>query len=267
MDLPFVTDILRPSERAALPLHDAGDAFLAGGTWLFSEPQQDLRRLVDLAAFAWPAVTHDAGMLAIAATCTLAELEAYPTPPDWTAAALIAPCCHALLGSFKIRHVATVGGNLCLALPAGPIAPLAVALDAACVVWTAGGGTRQIPALDFVTGPSRNALAPGDLLRELRIPRASLRRRTALRRVSLTAHGRSAALLIATLDRVAFTLTIAASTPTPRRFIFPPNPDPRDVARRIEAITDWYDDVHGASDWRAHMTARLADELASELAS
>ncbi|MDU6374638.1 MAG: FAD-binding molybdopterin dehydrogenase, partial [Bradyrhizobium sp.] len=38
MDLNTVTEIVRPRTRAELPSWKAGDAWLAGGTWLFSEP-------------------------------------------------------------------------------------------------------------------------------------------------------------------------------------------------------------------------------------
>src|ERR1700722_6995663 len=51
-----------------------GDAWLGGGTWLFSQPQPRLRRLLDLRAFGWPPLTETDDGLSIAATCTLAEL-------------------------------------------------------------------------------------------------------------------------------------------------------------------------------------------------
>ena len=146
-----------------------GDAWLAGGSWLFSEPQPGLRRLVDLADVAWPALTVGEEGLEIAATCTLAELfalapasdgvRAQPSsgrlPPDWEAARLIAPCCRALRGSFKVWNVATVGGNLCLALPAGPMISLTAALAGVCTIWGAGGGARRVPVTDFVLGGGR----------------------------------------------------------------------------------------------------------------
>lgn len=48
MDLNTVAAILDPRHREPwLP----GDAWLAGGTYLFSEPQPHLRRLVDLSRF------------------------------------------------------------------------------------------------------------------------------------------------------------------------------------------------------------------------
>ena len=62
--------------------------------------------------------------LSIAATCTIAELDALACPPDWLAAPLINQCCRAFLASFKIWKTATVGGNLCMSLPAGPMISL-----------------------------------------------------------------------------------------------------------------------------------------------
>ena len=55
---------------------------------------------------------------------------------------LIDQCCRAFLASFKIWKTATVGGNLCMALPAGPMIALTAALDGDCVIWrpTAASG-------------------------------------------------------------------------------------------------------------------------------
>ena len=49
MDLNTITEVARPRAGRELPVWTAGDAWLAGGTWLFSEPQAHLRRLIDLA--------------------------------------------------------------------------------------------------------------------------------------------------------------------------------------------------------------------------
>ena len=51
MDLNTITAVAHPQTRAQLPVWTAGDAWLAGGTWLFSEPQVHLRRLIDLAEY------------------------------------------------------------------------------------------------------------------------------------------------------------------------------------------------------------------------
>ena len=57
MDLNTIKEVARPQTREQLPVWTAGDAWLAGGTWLFSEPQVHLTRLIDLADLEWPALT------------------------------------------------------------------------------------------------------------------------------------------------------------------------------------------------------------------
>src|SRR5277367_3484269 len=191
MDLNAITTIDRPRSRDDFGAFADGDAWLAGGTWLFSEPQPHLRRLIDLSALDWePLRVSDAGLF-VAATCTVATLNAFEAPASWIAAELIDQCCRAFLASFKVLNMATVGGNFCMALPAGPMISLAAALDGVCVIWTPDGGER-------------------------RLPREALTRRTAFRRISLTPLGLSSALLIGTLSAAGtFALTVTASTRRP----------------------------------------------------
>ena len=266
MDLHDVRELLHPASHAELPAHASGDAFLAGGTWLFSEPQAGTLRLVDLTSMAWPPLTRTATGLTIAATCTLAALEAFHAPAEWSASPLITHCCRALLGSFKIRQVATVGGNLCLSLPAGPIAALGTALEATCEIWTPAG-PATLACEHFVRGDRRNALGPGDVLRALHIPDTAWRTSAAFRRQSLTALGRSASLVIGTRGPAGFALTVTAATTRPHRFVFDRIPSRAALLARLrDEILDWHDDVHGAPDWRAHITALLATDILDELA-
>jgi len=270
MDLNTITEVARPKARADLPVWAAGDAWLAGGTWLFSEPQIHLSRLIDLTDLKWPALTLGDRGLSIAATCTIAELDGFPCPADWLAAPLIGQCCRAFLASFKIWKTATVGGNLCMSLPAGPMISLTAALEGICTIWHADGGERTIAAADFVTGNQRNVLKPGDLLRQVDIPLAALKRRSAFRQISLTPVGRSAALLIGSVaSDGAFLLTVTASTRRPVKLIFAKMPGAAELREAIlKTIPDdlWHDDVHGKPFWRKHMTLRLADDIRGELA-
>jgi len=271
MDLNTVTEIARPRQRADLPAWRPGDAWLAGGTWLYSEPQLSVNRLIDIVDFSWPALELTDRGLRIAATCKIAELDAVACPPSWIATPLFNQCCRSFLASFKIWNMATVGGNLCMALPAGPMISLTAALDGTCTIWAADGTERRIAVTDFVLGPQHNALAPGELLRLIELPLASLCQRTAFRQISLSPFGRSAALLIGMFapDTGAFTLTVTASTRRPVRLSFPDVPSNSVLLERLEAaIPDnhYYDDIHGSPAWRRHVTLQFAREIRGELA-
>ena len=59
------------------------------------------------------------------------------------------------------------------------------------------------------------------------------------------------------------------STRRPVRIAFAVSPAAEALREAIDAaIPDalWYDDVHGAPDWRRHVTHRLAEEIRQELA-
>jgi CO/xanthine dehydrogenase FAD-binding subunit len=269
MDLNTITEVAHSQRREQLPVWTAGDAWLAGGTWLFSEPQAHLTRLIDLTGFKWSALTVNKTSLTIAATCTVAQLNAFPCPPEWIASPLIDQCCRAFLASFKIWKTATVGGNLCMSLPAGPMIALTAALDGVCTIWKADGSEQRVGVADFVTGDQRNVLAAGDLLRQVEIPLAALTRRSAFRQISLTPVGRSAALLIGSLSAEGnLALTVTASTARPVQMSFAGIPQASEVRdAMLHRIPDglYHNDVHGEPAWRKHMTLRLAEEIRGEL--
>ncbi len=271
MDLNTITEVARPRQRTDLPAWRDGDAWLAGGTWLFSEPQTSVSRLIDIADLGWPALQISERGLYIAATCKIAELDGMTFPANWMAAPLFNQCCRSFLASFKIWNAATVGGNICMALPAGPMISLTAALGGVCTIWMRDGKERRITVLDFVLGPQRNALAPGELLRLIHLPLSALRQRTAFRQISLSPLGRSAALLIGTLspDSGDFALTITASTPRPIHLTFPDLPSGALLRETIEQTIPqalYYSDIHGTPAWRQHITLHFAEEIRSELA-
>jgi len=198
MDLNTIIDVKRPSSADEITHWRSGYAWLAGGTWLFSEPQLSTDTLIDLDQLQWPALRASAAGLDIAATCRLSELYRFVSPADWSAAPLIRECCNALLASFKIWNAATVGGNICMSLPAGSMISLTVALEGIYTLWPRDAPPRDVQAVDFVTGNHANLLRPGELLRCIHLPATALLKRFAFRRSSLTHLGRSAALVIGT---------------------------------------------------------------------
>ena len=76
------------------------------------------------------------------------------------------------VGSPQIRATGTVGGNLATGSPAGDTLPVLYALDAEVEVASASG-RRTLPVGQFVLGPKRTALAPGELITTVRLPVAA----------------------------------------------------------------------------------------------
>lgn len=74
-----------------------------------------------------------------------------------------------LIGSWQIRNVATLGGNLGHASPAADSAGPLLALDASVEVLSQSG-RRNIPLAEFFTGPGQTCLEPDELLKEVVIP-------------------------------------------------------------------------------------------------
>lgn len=75
----------------------------------------------------------------------------------------------ATIGAVQIQGRGTIGGNVVNASPAGDTLPVLLALDATLVVGSRAG-QRSIPADGFWTAYRRTALAPDELLLQVRIP-------------------------------------------------------------------------------------------------
>ena len=270
MDIDTITTLRRP--RSAEEITDWGPSFawVSGGTWLFSEPQPNIDTLIDLHGLGWPDLETGPDGLTIAATCRVATLYRFQPPATWPAAAMIRACCEAFLAGFKIWNASTVGGNICMSLPAGPMISLTAALGGICTLWPRGGPPRQVPVVDFVTGDHANVLRPGELLRSIHLPHAALSRRAAMRVVSLTKLGRSAALLVGTMGPDGdLLLTITAATIRPIQFRFAAMPDAATLkSTLLDQIADasWFNDVHGSAAYKRHVTPHLAEEIRQELA-
>jgi carbon-monoxide dehydrogenase medium subunit len=74
-----------------------------------------------------------------------------------------------IIGGIAIQSRASLGGNLCNASPAADSSPALMVLGARLVIGSASG-TREIPVEDFFLGPGRNALAPNELLVQVKVP-------------------------------------------------------------------------------------------------
>jgi CO/xanthine dehydrogenase FAD-binding subunit len=271
MNLNTVTSVRRPTSMDEIGPWRPGNAWLAGGTWLFSEPQPTVDTLLDLDALGWQPLSASAAGLEIAATCRIAELHRFEAPATWTAAPLLRDCCDALLASWKIWNAATVGGNICMSLPAGAMIALTVALEATYELWPRDADPREVPAAAFVTGNHANVLRAGELLRRIFVPATALSKRYAVRHSSLVRLGRSAALLIGTRSRFGdeFRLTITAATPWPVHLRFDRAPSAGELRQAIDehiAADGYFADPNGSAAYKRHLTYYHAEQIRAELA-
>jgi CO/xanthine dehydrogenase FAD-binding subunit len=272
VDLNTIGEVLRPSALEEIASWRLGNAWLGGGTWLFSEPQPALDTLIDILGFDWPALAVSQNGLEIAASCPIIELDRFDPPAEWAAGALLSQCCRSLLASFKIMNTATIGGNICMSLPAGALIALTVALESTYRLLSRSGEARVVEAADFVVGDHCNILAPGELLRSVTIPARALVKRCALRRACLTHLGRSAALIIGTQSPGTqdLLLTITAATPRPIQIAFTSMPDAHTLGREIDGHippNGYFDDVNGTPAYKRHLTYHFADQIRLELSA
>ncbi len=271
MDLNTITEIQRPARAEDLKPWQNGCAYLAGGTWLFSEPQVNTHTLIDLDGLKWPPLTATAEGLEIAATCKVVELDRFAAPPEWLAGPLLSECCHSFLASFKIWNEASVGGNIIMSLPAGPMISLACALEGVITLWPRDGAPRQMPVADFVTGNHQNVLQPGELVRSIFLPAHALKKKYAFRRFTLTHLGRSETLIIGTLcpEHGEFLLTVTASTLRPLQFRFEGIPSAAEVRGRIDGIPldQYLSDTHGSPEHRQRLTYYFSEQIRQELSA
>jgi CO/xanthine dehydrogenase FAD-binding subunit len=273
MDLHTVTRVRRPAHAEEINSWDPGFAWLAGGTWLFSEPQVHVHTLIDLEALRWPSLLVSSNGLEVASTCKVVELDRLTdqAATEWRAAPLFRQCCRAFLSSFKIWNEATVGGNICMSLPAGPMISLTAALEGLCTLWPRNGEPRQVTVVDFVTGDHQNVLAPGELLRSIFLSAHALRKSFAFRRFTLTHLGRSEVLLVGTRchEHGEFLLTITAATVRPVQFRFDAVPAAEELKRAIDDAVPfnlYLDDMHGSPAHRKRLTHYFAEQIRTELA-
>ena len=125
-------------------------------------PLPHLRRFVDLSRMEWPAIHIVEDGLEIGPTCTVKQLLDFQPPPEWAAGGFLHDCVHAFLAGFKVWNTATVLGNICTSIPAGPMTTMACALEAEYTLWATDGSVRVVPAIEFVTGNNQNILALGN---------------------------------------------------------------------------------------------------------
>lgn len=155
---------------ALLREHGEDARLLSGGHSLLPLLKARLARpgvLIDIARIpGLSGITKTAGGLRIGALTTHHEVEASPLVRE--ACPLLAEAA-GRIGDVQVRNRGTIGGSAAHADPASDYPAALLALEA--VITASGpGGTRNIPAAGFFTGPYESALKPGEILTAVEVP-------------------------------------------------------------------------------------------------
>lgn len=177
-------EVLAPAtvEEAVAALGQEGAVPIAGGTDLLIHVRAGTaspRLLVDLSGLGLNAIRAEGDTLTVGAMTTVADLLASePVRRDlWCVTESAAQ-----FGAVQCRNMATVGGNLCSAVPSADLAPPLLALGAQ--VRIAGpNGDRVLPLEQFFTGPRTTVLEPDEILVEVLIPIPPLRTGTSFLKI------------------------------------------------------------------------------------
>jgi CO/xanthine dehydrogenase FAD-binding subunit len=175
------------------------------------------------------------------------------------------------MGSPAIRHLATVGGNLCNASPAADLSPVLLALDAEVGI-AGAAGERRLPLGQFFRGPGQTALAAGELLAWVEIPRkhagwaARYERLDVRRAMDIAIVGVALALRLDGSRVTEARLALGAVAPTPLRIpeaeaaLTAGGPGPAAIERAAElamAAARPIGDVRATAEYRRDMVGAL----------
>ena len=122
----------------------------------------DIKSVPELA----PGIVENDGSLRIGATTVLTHVIADERVRAWFPA--LAEAAH-VVGSIQIRNRATLAGNLVNASPAADTAPPLLVYGAS-VELISVRETRAVPLIEFLTGPGRTVLGPGELVTAVVLP-------------------------------------------------------------------------------------------------
>jgi len=150
-------------ETDCLPLAGGTDLMVqkARGTGLgpgFEKPLLFVGHLPELRR-----IEKKEGFIHIGPAVLLTEILQHPLVPETLKKAV------ALMASPPSRHLATLGGNICNASPAGDTLPFLYAADAEILLEN-HAFERRLAIEDFITGPKQTDLKPDELLTDIIIP-------------------------------------------------------------------------------------------------
>ena len=246
-----------PEALALLREHGPDLVVMAGGTiamQLINEGVSQPTSVLGLRRAGLDLITPTGDGTRIGATVTLTTLAGRDDLPLLATTAVRS-------GSWTIRNMATVGGNLFTPPPGGDIAVALLALDAHVVI--AGmSGEREMALADFATGYMTTALETGELVVAVIVPRVAAAARSAFIKLGRRRANTPAVVTVAVAATMEgdiardVRIALGAVAPTPIR------------ARAAEAIIEGQvldeDRIAEAAAAAAAATAPATDPIASE---
>ena len=258
MNLNTIEEVKRPSSTEEITEWRDGYAWLAGGTWLFSEPQIADRTLIDLEALGWPPLQASARGWTSPRPAASSSSTGSPRRRNGRGAAhpRMLPRLPGLVQDLEHGHRRRQ--HLHVACPPGPMISLTVAWKASarsgraarrarragrrlrhgrpCQRAAAGRVAAQHPAAGRGAGEAR------------RVPPHLAHPAGPLRRAADRHRAPTAADLLLTVTAAT---AAAGAAPLDRR-----RPPTSCAARSTPSISagDYFDDVHGSPAYRRHLT-------------
>jgi carbon-monoxide dehydrogenase medium subunit len=164
------------------------------------------------------------------------------------------------IANIRVRATGTLGGNLCFAEPHSDPATLLIAMGAE-VDLVSQSGIRSVPLEDFILGPLQTALASGEIMTTIRVPRPVPSTRVAFERIRL--RERPVANVAVSLAEGEARVVVGAVGPRPIRV-----PAAEDLLNgRPEAIeeacaligssVETYEDSEGSVEYKRHLASVL----------
>ena len=275
-------------DEAVSLLKEAGGSArpLAGGTDLVVQMKEratrfpypativSLDRISELRAIDF----SDAGGLRIGAGATMTDVATHAAIRERYAALAEGA---GVVGSLQTMNMATIGGNVCNAAPSADTAPPLLVYEAEAVI-IGPNGRRTMPIADFFRGPGETALAPDELLAELRLPTpppgtgAVYQRNTPRKQMDIAVVGVAISLTLSgdTIERAR--VALGAVAPTPLRAMSAEatlqgqTASDETFAKAAEAAaqdSSPITDMRASADYRRHLVKVMTTRLLAEAAN
>jgi aerobic carbon-monoxide dehydrogenase medium subunit len=275
---PFDYEVAESPEHAIELLASAEDAkLLAGGHSLIPAMRLRLARpslVVDIGRLDELSYVRDAGEhVAIGALTRHKDVRDAPLLREHCP---IVSFTAGLIGDPQVRHRGTLGGSLSHGDPASDLPTVMLALDAELQV-RGPDGERVVPAAEFFTGVFQTAVAPGELLVEVRVPKLGSATGWSYVKMSRRAQDWATVAVAALVERkngsvasAAIALTNMGATPLRASSAEAALADGSSVAEAAAHIAEGTEppsDHAGSADFRKHLAQVLGRRSLEEAAA